>query len=375
MARVGRRGKVSGYWPAVVLFFVAVALGVLSYVILPSGSNPPVPASFGLVVLPTPTQIVDINVSESQSLGTDQVTVDATVKSGPAAPAGPITVDAYYPKDLSMRPCAAVYQCHRYPPDVLNLRFDLVPSPLPPRNGYLIESANLSFAGPPLGFDSGNGIATAELPTVQVPLYVVAQQGTLGSVEVHYKLLDARSYDWTTGQRPVNDDGGSVTWYLPLQQTGTTFESAASSAGAVNLSAQQRDQLLTFIVGALVGVTGALSWAHCRSSSTRGGRPLRRGLPSWPNRPGPLADDPVLVVPSQIRYVSTDCRYTGIESGWTMGAMVEIVRCLIDLTTMTRSDESWIDPLNGDERQGLWWCPLCNRAFGHVDGELVEIRL
>ncbi len=55
--------------------------------------------------------------------------------------------------------------------------------------------------------------------------------------------------------------------------------------------------------------------------------------------------------------------------------MVEIVRCLIDLTTMTRSDESWIDPLNGDERQGLWWCPLCNRAFGHVDGELVEIRL
>jgi hypothetical protein len=71
----------------------------------------------------------------------------------------------------------------------------------------------------------------------------------------------------------------------------------------------------------------------------------------------------------------TDCRYTGIESGWTMGAMVDIVRCLIDLTTMTRSDESWVDPTNADERQGLWRCPLCNRAFGHVDGELVEIRL
>jgi hypothetical protein len=58
-----------------------------------------------------------------------------------------------------------------------------------------------------------------------------------------------------------------------------------------------------------------------------------------------------------------------------MGAMVDIVRCLIDLTTMTRSDESWIDPTNADERQGLWLCPLCNRAFGHVDGELVEIHL
>ena len=58
-----------------------------------------------------------------------------------------------------------------------------------------------------------------------------------------------------------------------------------------------------------------------------------------------------------------------------MGAMVEIVKCLIDLTTMTMSDESWVDPLYTDERQGLWRCPLCNRAFGHADGELVEIQL
>ena len=282
MARVGRRGKESGYWVAAVLLLVAVALGVLSYVILPSGSSPSAPASFGLVVLPTTSPIVDINVSESQSLGTDQVTVDATVKSGPAVPAGPITVDAYYPKDLSMRPCAAVYRCHRYPLHVLNLRFDLAPSPLPPRDGYLDESANLTFAGPPLGFDSGNSVATAELPTVQVPLYVVSQQGTLGSVEVHYKLLDARSYDWTTGQRPVNDDDGWVTWYLQLQQTGTTFESAASSAGAVNMSAQQHDQLLTFLAGALVGVTGGAlvgslqEFLHARRQATDA-RPARLG--------------------------------------------------------------------------------------------------
>jgi hypothetical protein len=275
VARVGRRGKVSGYWPAAVLFFVAVALGVLSYVILPSGSSPPVPASFGLTVLPTTSQIVDIYVSESQSLGTDQVTVDAKVKSGPAVPAGPITVDAYYPKDLSMRPCAAVYQCHRYPQDVLNLRFDLVPSSLPPRDGYLDESAILTFAGPPLGFDSGNGVATAELPTVQVPLTVLSQQGTLGSVEVHYKLPDARSYDWTTGQRPVDENGDWVTWYLQVQPTtGTTFVSAASSAGAVNLSAQKHDQLLTFLAGALVGVTGGAlvgslqEFLHARRQAT-----------------------------------------------------------------------------------------------------------
>ena len=58
-----------------------------------------------------------------------------------------------------------------------------------------------------------------------------------------------------------------------------------------------------------------------------------------------------------------------------MGAMVDIVRCLIDFTTMTRSDESWVDPRNADQRLGLWRCPLCHRAFGHVDGELVEIRV
>ncbi len=283
MARVGRRGKESGYWVAAVLLFVAVALGVLSYVILPSGSSPPAPASFGLVVLPTSSPIVDINVYESHSLGTEQVTVDATVKSGPAVPAGPITVDLYYPKDLSMRPCAAVYQCHRYPKAVLNLRFDLVPSPLRARGDYVHESANLTFAGPPLGFDSDSSVATAELPTVQAPLEVLSQQGTLGAVEVHYKLLDARSFDWTTGQRPVNDDGGWVTWYLQVQPTtGTTFESAASSAGAVNLSAQQHDQLLTFLAGALVGVTGGAlvgslqEFLHARRQATEA-RPARLG--------------------------------------------------------------------------------------------------
>ena len=63
----------------------------------------PTPASFGLVVLPTTTQIVEINVSESESSGTDYVTVDATVESGPVIP-GPITVDGYYPPDLTLRP-------------------------------------------------------------------------------------------------------------------------------------------------------------------------------------------------------------------------------------------------------------------------------
>ena len=58
-----------------------------------------------------------------------------------------------------------------------------------------------------------------------------------------------------------------------------------------------------------------------------------------------------------------------------MGAMVDIVRCLIDLTTMTRSDESWVDPTNADERQGALAVSAFNRAFGHVDGESVEIRL
>ena len=186
MARLGRRRKDSGYWPAAVLFLVAGVLGVLAYVILPSGSSPPAPASYGLVVLPTTSQIVDINVSESQSLGRDQVKVDATVKSGLDVP-GPIHVDAYYPKDVSRGPCAAEYHCHPYPKDVLDLRFDLEPS-TPPRDGYLTESANLTLAGPPFGFDSGNNVATAELPTVEVPLDVVSQQGTLGSVEVHYKV-------------------------------------------------------------------------------------------------------------------------------------------------------------------------------------------
>ncbi len=236
------------------LFLVAVALGVLSYVIPTSSSSPPTPASFGLVVLPTTTQIVEINVSESESSGTDYVTVDATVESGPVIP-DPITVDGYYPPDLSLRPCASDYHCKQYPRDALDLRFDLKPGSSV-TEGYHHESASLIFAGPPLGFDNGSGVATAELPTVEAPLDLVSQQGTVGAVEVHYDLPDASSYDWTTGPRPVNEDGDWVTWFLQLQPTGATFESTATSAGAINQSAQQRDQRLTFLAGALVGVAG-----------------------------------------------------------------------------------------------------------------------
>jgi hypothetical protein len=237
-----------------VLFLVAIVLGVLSYVIPPSGSSPATPASLGLVVLPTTSQIVDINVDESQSSDTYYVTVDATVNSGPVLPA-PITVAGYYPPDLSLRPCASDSHCTRYPKDTLDLRFDLKPGSAV-TGGYHHESATLTFAGPPLGFDDGSGVATAELPTVEVPLDVEAQQGTVGAVEVHYKVPDASSYDWTTGPRPVNEDGDWVTWFLQLQPTGAMFESTATSAGAINQSAQQRDQRLTFLAGALVGVAG-----------------------------------------------------------------------------------------------------------------------
>jgi hypothetical protein len=108
-----------------------------------------------------------------------------------------------------------------------------------------------------LGIDSDTTSATAELPSVQLPL---AQDFLIGAAEMHYSLAGAPAYDWTTGQAPVLKKGDDLTWYLNLasqnSSSGVVYESVSSSAGAVNQSALQREQFLTFFAGALFGVAG-----------------------------------------------------------------------------------------------------------------------
>jgi hypothetical protein len=236
---------------------VAIGLGLVAVVLLPSGKPAPAPGSFGLVLSET-TPVQSLNIRESQNPAGERV-FDFQVNGPVVHTAGvhdpSMLIDLSYPTDNtpSCDPawCCFTFSNHPYLP----LRVTLVD-----RNagkGSTQYSARVIFGGPPLGIDSDSTSATAELPTVQLPL---AQYVLIGAVEVHYTLANAAAYDWTTGQRPVTTTGDTMTWYLNLasqnSSAGPVYEPIGSSAGTVNQAALQHQQVLIFLAGALVGVAG-----------------------------------------------------------------------------------------------------------------------
>jgi hypothetical protein len=235
---------------------VGVGLGVVALVVLPSGTPAVAPGAYGLVVAEN-FPIQTLNISEQKdSTGESVFDFQVTVaKGGGFGTAESVLIYVNYPKDQSPY-CVPPARCHLYRLDYLPLQVTL----LDDHHGTatVIEySARVILRGPPLGFNSDDTSATAQLPAVQLPL---AQQYLIGAVEVHYTIANASSYDWTTGPPPVSTRGDDVSWYLSLQSqgssSGSVYESISSSAGAVNQAAQQHEQFLIFLAGALVGVAG-----------------------------------------------------------------------------------------------------------------------
>jgi hypothetical protein len=198
-----------------------------------------------------------LNISElKDSTGDSVFDFQVTVGKGMAfGTAESVLIYVNYPKGQSPF-CDPPSRCRVYRLDYLPLQVTLLDDhhETPTAIEY---SATVVFRDPPLGFNSDDTSATAQLPAVQLPL---AQHYLIGAVEVHYTIANASSYDWTTGQPPVSTRGDVVSWYLSLQSqgssSGSVYESISSSAGAVNQASQQHEQFLIFLAGALIGVAG-----------------------------------------------------------------------------------------------------------------------
>jgi hypothetical protein len=206
----------------------------------------------------------DLNISVFPNQAGETVfnfTVDGPVvhTQGSGTPLPSVFMDLSYPsgKTGNTPSCMPTWRCHHFQGNpFLPLRVTLVDDRQ--GQGTTEYSAQVVFSGPPLGIDSDHTSATAELPAVQLPL---AQDFLTGAVEMHYTLAGAPAYDWTTGQAPVLRNGDVLTWYLnvasqTLSSGLVVYQSVSSSAGAVNQSALQHEQFLTFFAGALFGVAG-----------------------------------------------------------------------------------------------------------------------
>jgi hypothetical protein len=245
------------YWRSFVLLGVAVGLGLVAVVLLPSGTPAPAPGSIGLVVSET-VPMQSLNIWESQTPAGERVfdfVVNGPVVHLAGVPDPSLLIDLSYPTNNTAS-CNPAWRCHMLPKHpYLPLQVTLVDDHR--GQGSTEYFARVVFSGPPLGIDSDSTSATAELPAVQLPL---AQDFLIGAVEVHYTLEDARAYEWTTGERPISTTGNTMKWYLNLasqnSSLGPVYASVGSSAGAVNQTASQHEQFLIFLAGALVGVAG-----------------------------------------------------------------------------------------------------------------------
>ena len=116
-------------------------------------------------------------------------------------------------------------------------------------------TASVVVGGREVGYDSNGTTAYAQLPLVEVPLGSEPAAET-PSVSVTYYIPNAKSYDWNTGPQPETAGTGTITWSLLLTATSGAFQSDPVAVGGVDDAAQQRQTLMTFVAGALLGIAG-----------------------------------------------------------------------------------------------------------------------
>ncbi len=236
----GHRSKAwnSGYRPAVMLLVIGVALTVVAFVrILPRPTSLGQPATFKVTVGGYSAG-VELTVfpllytSDQEILLYDPTLAEAS-----------LTV----PQGTRVLSCGHPSKCTGGPSD---------PTGTPVVVDFSAKgSASVTVAGREVGYDSNGTTAYAQLPLVQMPAgsEVIAEPPF---VSVTYEIPNAKSYDWNTGPEPQGVATGSIVWNLTLTVGPTVLQSDPVAVGGVDDAAQQRQTLMTFVAGTLLGIAG-----------------------------------------------------------------------------------------------------------------------
>jgi len=240
----GHRTKAwnSGYRPALMLLVIGVVLTVVSFAwILPSSSSLGQPATFQLTVYGYPASVYLTVYPQPDT--SDQVIL---LYEPPGQPL--IGASLIVPPGTRVLSCGHPSKCTGGPSDPVGTLVTLSFA----ASGY----ASVLVGDREVGFDSNGTTAYAQLPLVQVPLGNEPAAET-PSVSVTYNIPNAKSYDWNTGPQPQTVGTGSITWNLLVTATsGTEFQSDPVAVGGVDDAAQQRQTLMTFVAGTLLGIAG-----------------------------------------------------------------------------------------------------------------------
>ena len=144
---------------------------------------------------------------------------------------------------------------------------------------YQYTLLTLSFRAQGFAWDSNGLSLEATLPSVTSTSCVVACMSSDTPVNFTYNVAGGAAYSWTGGPTP-SAVSPVVVWYLTLGQLPSPTTVSATDLGAYN-----KDTVLTFVAGAILGIAGgALVGAiqefmdsESRSAAKRAARRERRG--------------------------------------------------------------------------------------------------
>jgi hypothetical protein len=237
----------------VILAVVGIALGIIALVLYPSRTQLPTPTYSTLHLLShLSAESVTYQVYQVSPV-TAEIRISVLLSSDKIPPANPQAELVFFPplgttflhcmKDFCYNEGGGNYEWD----GLLIFRRAMGPGALPNTTRIGVNAfVDLFVAAREFGVTSDGATASAAIPKL-----IYTGPGTVQLV-TQYNIPSANDYDWSTFP-PAFADGSKAQW---LEQMNSNNVTPDVDAAGVNHTAQARDNDLTFIVGALVGLAG-----------------------------------------------------------------------------------------------------------------------
>lgn len=234
---------------------IAVVFGLIAWWLYPARTELPAP-SYTTLQLQSPFAVEAVNYAVYQGQATARIEISVLLSSGSPAsppPAGKTaTLLVFPPLGIAFQRCPA-HLCFHSPggtyawAEPLKFRQAVGPSLLPDLTGHgMYASFSLDVKARDFGVVSDGATAAAAVPKL-----IDIGPGS-PNLLTHYNIRAANLYDWLTFP-PAFATGTGAGWLEQMINSGHIPDVVATG---INHASEARDNDLTFLAGALVGVAG-----------------------------------------------------------------------------------------------------------------------
>jgi len=238
-----------------VLAALALAFGLIAWWLYPVRTQLPAP-TYTTLELRSPFAVEAVNYAVYQRSGAAKIAISVLLSAGSPASPPPsgkkATLIVFPPVGTAFRPCPAQL-CYHLPGGTyawaqpLNFTQAVGPSLFPDVAGSgMYASFNLDVKAGGFGVISDGATAAAAIPKL------IDDGPGSPNLLTRYNIRAANLYDWSTFP-PAFANGTDAEWLEQMISSGDIPDMVATG---INHASEARDNDLTFLAGALVGVAG-----------------------------------------------------------------------------------------------------------------------